>query len=253
LRSSSGRLILREDITSNLTGETAVALGPLERLPEVPFWLSVDGELMWVYDESVLPNPDPMKMKIFKAERGDGTRIVSGVGIGKGSTAREHKSGTAATLVNMNGIYVHSKLMIVDDVFLSVGSANLNRRGFYSDGECNVFSVPQALRTSADNPVRALRKQLWAEMLDIPLSIADPLLEDPVASSALFDRSYFLGNRYVEAEAFPKHVMIHNFAGGDGLVGTIFQHLGVALALAPSQTAIFNTVVDPSSSLDPFS
>jgi len=165
---------------------------------------------------------------------------------------REHKSGTAATLVNMDGVYVHSKLMIVDDVFLSVGSANLNRRGFYSDGECNVFTVPQALRTSADNPVRALRKQLWAEMFDIPLSIGDPLLEDPVASSALFDRSYFLGNRYVEAEAFPRHVMIHNFAGGDGLVGTIFQHLGVALALAPSQMAIFNTVVDPSSSLDPF-
>ena len=250
LRSSSGRLILMEDITSALSGAMAIALGPPPRIPPVPFWISVEGELMWVYDESTLFNPDPDHMKIFQVERGDATRIVSGVGTGNGATVREHKSGAAATLVNLDGIYVHSKLMIVDDVFLSVGSANLNRRGFYSDGECNVITVPEALRAGPDNPVRTLRKELWAELLDLPLAIADPLLEDPIAASALLERSYFLGNRYVEAEAFPKHVMIRNFAGGDGLVGAILNHLGFAL-LATSQLPLFNTVVDPSSSLDP--
>jgi phosphatidylserine/phosphatidylglycerophosphate/cardiolipin synthase-like enzyme len=250
LRGSSGRLMLKEDITSSLTGATAIALGPPARIPPVPFWLAVDGELMWVYDESTLPNPDPANMRMFQVERGDTTRIVSGAGGGKGASAREHKSGAAATLVHLDGIYVHAKLMIVDDVFLSVGSANLNRRGFYSDGECNLMTVPEGLRASPDNPVRALRKQLWAEVLDLPPGIGDPLLEDPIAASALFERSYFLGNRYVEAEAFPKHVMIHNFAGGDGLVGTILNHLGIAL-LAGSQLPLFDTVVDPSSGLDP--
>ncbi|KAK1935163.1 Phospholipase D alpha 1 [Phytophthora citrophthora] len=32
-------------------------------------------------------------------------------------------------------IYVHSKLLIVDDVYLSMGSANWNRRSMTSDSE----------------------------------------------------------------------------------------------------------------------
>jgi phospholipase D1/2 len=35
-------------------------------------------------------------------------------------------------------IYIHSKLMIIDDVFLTVGSANLNQRSMSSDSEINV-------------------------------------------------------------------------------------------------------------------
>lgn len=250
LRSSSGRVFVKHDIISPLTGATAIALGPPARLPEVPFWIAVEGELIWVYDESTLPNPNPENMKIFQIERGDDTRILSGVPPFKGTTAREHKAGAAATLVNLDGIYVHAKLMIVDDVFLSVGSANLNRRGFYFDGECNLFTVPQSLRAGADNPVRALRKQLWAEMLDLPLTVADPLLEDPVASSTLFDRSWFLGNRFVRAEAYPTHLMIRNFAGGDGIVFALLNHLGFAL-LTGSTQPLFDTVIDPSSPLDP--
>jgi phospholipase D1/2 len=35
-------------------------------------------------------------------------------------------------------IYIHSKLMIIDDVFLTVGSANLNQRSMSSDSEINI-------------------------------------------------------------------------------------------------------------------
>ena len=197
-----------------------------------------------------MPNSEPENMTIFRVARGDETRILSGIPPGKGAHPREHKIGSAATIVNMDGIYVHAKLMLIDDVFLSIGSANLNRRGFYSDGECNIHSVPAGLRATNGNPVRALRKRLWAEMLDIPLSMADPLLEDPVESSRLFDRSYFLGNRFVRAEAFPKQVMLRNFAGGDGLVFAALNYLGFAM-LAGSEEPLFDTVVDPSSDLDP--
>ncbi len=250
LRASSGRLILKEFISSSLTGETAVALGPIARLPDVPFWISVDGELMWIYDESTLPNPDPLNMRIFRAERGDGTRIVSGIGGGRGATPRDHDAGAAATIVNLDGIYVHAKLMIVDDVFLCIGSANLNRRGFYSDGECNAFIVPERLRSGPDNPVRAVRRQLWAEMLNLPQAVADPLLEDPLAASALFDRSCFFGNRYVEGEALPTHVLVKNFAGGNGLVGLILSQIAGAVLLPTSYDALFATIVDPSSALE---
>ena len=245
LRGSSGRLILRNSISED---SFVIELGPLERLPEVPFWLSIDGELMWVYDESPPLGPNDNK-RSFKVERGDETQLLSGLGTGKGGSPRAHQAGTAATVVKLDGIYVHAKMMIVDDVFLSVGSANLNRRGCYSDGECNLFMLPERLRADPANPVRALRKRLWAEMLDLPLGIADPLLEDPVASSALFERSYFLGNRYVQAEALPKHVMTHNFAGGDGLGTTILNHLGAGI-LVQLQPAIFDLIVDPTTKAD---
>lgn len=264
LRSSSGRVCLHADLGEELSGEKVVFLGPPHRLPPVPFWVSINGELMWVYDESVAATApgetaiDPTKAKAFKVERGDATRlvsgiesgVVSGIHLGKGPTPRAHKSGDAATVVDVSGIYVHSKLMLVDDVFLSIGSANLNRRGFYSDGECNLMSIPAALRASPNNPVRALRKKLWAEMLDLPLRVADPLLDDPVASAALFDRSYFFGNRFVRFNAFPYHVMIGNFAGGDGLVNSLLGYAGFAV-VASSQEALFDTIVDPSSDLDP--
>ena len=48
-------------------------------------------------------------------------------------------------MVDFSSIYVHAKLMVVDDVFLSLGSANLDRRGFFYDGEINAFTIPAAV------------------------------------------------------------------------------------------------------------
>lgn len=63
------------------------------------------------------------------------------------------------------GVKVHSKLMIVDDRFVSVGSANLNNRSMGLDTELNL-----AIEAEADSPVartiRALRQRLVAEHLD---------------------------------------------------------------------------------------
>jgi len=41
-------------------------------------------------------------------------------------------------------IYIHSKLMVIDDVFLTVGSANLNQRSMASDSEINIGVTGQA-------------------------------------------------------------------------------------------------------------
>lgn len=54
-------------------------------------------------------------------------------------------------------IYVHGKVSIIDDEWLSVGSANLNQRGLATDAEMNV----QALTPAAGD----LRCALWAEHL----------------------------------------------------------------------------------------
>ncbi|OBV36939.1 phospholipase D-like domain-containing protein [Janthinobacterium psychrotolerans] len=51
-------------------------------------------------------------------------------------------------------IYIHSKLMLVDDVFMTLGSANLNQRSMAVDSEINIATVDY--RVAAD-----LRKRVW--------------------------------------------------------------------------------------------
>jgi hypothetical protein len=144
---------------------------------------------------------------------------------------------------------VHAKLMLVDDVFLGVGSANLNRRGLFYDGEVQCFAVPEALRAGPQNPVLALRRRLWAEMLDLPPGAAGALLDEPVAASALFRRSPFQGNRYVPIEGLPDHFMF-GWSTGDGAVGTVLAGLGFTL-IAGNEDVFYRFVVDPTSRLDP--
>ena len=57
-------------------------------------------------------------------------------------------------------VYVHAKVAIIDDEWLTVGSANLNNRGFVTDSELNVVVRDPSL-------ARALRMELWSEHLGI--------------------------------------------------------------------------------------
>jgi phosphatidylserine/phosphatidylglycerophosphate/cardiolipin synthase-like enzyme len=59
-------------------------------------------------------------------------------------------------------VYVHSKICIVDDQWLTLGSANLNERSLFNDSEANVCCEDQALAT-------ALRERLWSEHLEMPI------------------------------------------------------------------------------------
>jgi phosphatidylserine/phosphatidylglycerophosphate/cardiolipin synthase-like enzyme len=68
-------------------------------------------------------------------------------------------------------IYVHAKVAIVDDEWLTVGSANLNARGLVTDGEMNAVVCDAQL-------ARNLRVDLWAEHLRLPreqVAQADPV------------------------------------------------------------------------------
>lgn len=82
--------------------------------------------------------------------------------------------------VGETAIYVHAKLMIVDDAILSIGSANLNNRSLGLDSECNVFidSTRPANRHAAA-AIAALRYSLLAEHLG---------LEEPAVAEALDGR-----------------------------------------------------------------
>ena len=69
-------------------------------------------------------------------------------------------------------IYVHAKDAIVDDEWLTIGSANLNNRGLRTDGEINAVARDPAV-------ARALRVELWAEHLG--MEPAEVAAADPVA------------------------------------------------------------------------
>jgi phosphatidylserine/phosphatidylglycerophosphate/cardiolipin synthase-like enzyme len=66
-------------------------------------------------------------------------------------------------------VYVHAKIGIVDDRWLTIGSANLNEHSLFNDSEVNVVLHDEAL-------VRAARLRLWSEHLE-----RDDVDGDPVA------------------------------------------------------------------------
>jgi phosphatidylserine/phosphatidylglycerophosphate/cardiolipin synthase-like enzyme len=67
-------------------------------------------------------------------------------------------------------VYVHAKIGIVDDDWLTIGSANLNEHSLFNDTELNVVCRDPAL-------VRDTRLRLWAEHLERPVS---EIAGDPV-------------------------------------------------------------------------
>ena len=59
-------------------------------------------------------------------------------------------------------IYVHAKVMIVDDAFLKIGSANMNNRSLGLDSECDLALLDEKQHRAC---VRQVRERLMAEHL----------------------------------------------------------------------------------------
>ena len=60
-------------------------------------------------------------------------------------------------------VYVHAKLAVIDDRWLTVGSANLNDRSLFNDTELNLVVYDPGI-------ARTTRQRLWAEHLELPLA-----------------------------------------------------------------------------------
>jgi phosphatidylserine/phosphatidylglycerophosphate/cardiolipin synthase-like enzyme len=77
---------------------------------------------------------------------GDGRRFLA-------ATISARTGGT------VDPLYVHAKVGIVDDRWLTIGSANLNAHSLFNDTEVNVVACDAAL-------ARATRMRLWSEHLE---------------------------------------------------------------------------------------
>ena len=82
----------------------------------------------------------------------------------------------ACTLYAIGGekdwpVYVHAKVGIVDDAWMTIGSANLNEHSLFNDTEMNLVTHDPRL-------ARQTRLRLWSEHLQRPVT---DLQEEPVA------------------------------------------------------------------------
>jgi phosphatidylserine/phosphatidylglycerophosphate/cardiolipin synthase-like enzyme len=253
-----GRMVLRTDVH---TGEVEIVVGPSERCPTPPFWAFVESELMYV--EAVVPNgagtgpigdqdaqnPDPPDQTWQRL-----TVVRSSSATPRwGAKSDNHDKGSCVLAVQIPAIYVHAKLILIDDVFASIGSTNFNRRSMEHDGELHAFALPQALKRDPLNPALRLRCRIWAEHLGLPPEVGLSLLADPAAALAYFDRSWYRGSRWRS---------LLGALGADGVpaipmpaAGSAFMTLvGVAegLILDTDQAEIWAGIVDPTTAGDPF-
>lgn len=138
-------------------------------------------------------------------------------------------------------IYVHAKLMIVDDQILRIGSANLNNRSLGLDSECDVFiDCERPGNAHACDGIRALRLSLLAEH--------SGLAEDAVAG--LLDRAGSMAGMIAAAASAdpqnPRSLRPYQPRDQDGLAASLAETQTLdperpedLLAITPARRGLF--------------
>ncbi len=113
------------------------------------------------------PTPDFRLLVLLPAKPNTGTDDTRGVLAELLEADRDHGRVFASTLYARSGpradpIYVHAKVAIVDDAWLTVGSANLNEHSLFNDTEMNIVTHDPEL-------ARDTRLRLWSEHLELPV------------------------------------------------------------------------------------
>ena len=146
-------------------------------------------------------------------------------------------------------VYVHSKHLIVDDVWMSIGSANLNYRSTTYDFEINASMVGGLLDFGGSDLVRRQRIEIARQMLGLPAAYA-PLVADPEAMFAQLKALEAKGDQPAHGlhplgpmctKLDPDYVKKVGDAAFDGNVDTVSQ-LGMN---DPTIDAIACSVIDP--------
>lgn len=86
---------------------------------------------------------------------------------------------------NGDEVYVHSKHMIVDDVWMSIGSSNSGYRSMTYDFEIDAAIIGKELYKGGTAVVRSQRVELWRRHLNMPESLGH-ILQDPYSGFRLF-------------------------------------------------------------------
>jgi phosphatidylserine/phosphatidylglycerophosphate/cardiolipin synthase-like enzyme len=240
--SSRGRTLLKNPVDAVAT-QVRVADGI--RVPDTPCWAWIAGELVLVTKKNLDTLSGESTLEVVRGPNGDHQDVW----------AREHPAGAPVTFTHLDDVFIHAKIVLIDDVYASIGSANMNRRSMFHDGELNAMVVPGRLRAAADNPVRALRCRIWGDHLGLPPRAAEAELADPLAALPLFHRARAAGN------PLTRHQLLDN-TESEGMevpltepdaidvIKTIFSGLG-QVGGDVAKAALWRTLIDPTTSLDP--
>jgi phosphatidylserine/phosphatidylglycerophosphate/cardiolipin synthase-like enzyme len=119
------------------------------------------------------PSEDFRVVAVLPARPKDGADVSRGAVSALIDADSGHERFLACTLYARTGplrdlVYVHSKIGIVDDRWLTIGSANLNERSMFNDSEVNVVTLDERL-------ARGTRLRLWEEHLETSEVDADPI------------------------------------------------------------------------------
>lgn len=159
--------------------------------------------------EIVLINPVTAEGWLEQAAM-DTARVQLLHAIAENDHARRFRVYTPLTSAGTS-IYVHAKLMIVDDEIIRVGSANMNNRSLGLDTECDVFiDAARPGNAHVVSAITALRHTLLAEHCGLEVDRVRELLERHGTMTAMIDASPLQGKRLepftlrplTEAESF---------------------------------------------------
>jgi phosphatidylserine/phosphatidylglycerophosphate/cardiolipin synthase-like enzyme len=117
------------------------------------------------------PTPDFRLVVILPSRANQGeedTRGMLQTLIDADGDAGRLTAGTVSAVASedVERVYVHAKVAVVDDRWLTIGSANLNGRGLFNDTEANVVTHDPRL-------ARQTRLRLWSEHLGLPIEEVD--------------------------------------------------------------------------------
>lgn len=161
-------------------GEFSVLAAYLHALREAQRFIYLENQFLWsaeVVDVLIdklrnPPHPDFRLLLVLPLRPNNGKDTTRGQ-LGRLIGADDHQRLLATTLLGPTaaspGVYVHAKVGIIDDRWLTIGSANLNEHSLYNDTEMNILTVDEDL-------ARTTRIRLWSEHLGLP---SDHLDGDP--------------------------------------------------------------------------
>jgi phosphatidylserine/phosphatidylglycerophosphate/cardiolipin synthase-like enzyme len=160
-------------------GEFSILDGYLRALRSAERLIYLENQFLWsteVVDVLVdklrrPPHPDFRMLLVLPAKPSSGADTTRGQ-LGRILDADNDAGRVLAVTVNahagdhVGALYVHAKVGIVDDRWLTIGSANLNEHSLFNDTEVNILTLDHEL-------ARRTRLQLWAEHLERPESDID--------------------------------------------------------------------------------
>ncbi len=162
-------------------GDFGILESYLRALKAAQRFIYIENQFLWSPEvEAVLqdkiehpPHPDFRIVLVLPAKPNSGSDDTRGM-LACLIEADDDACVLACTLYARSGkhadpVYIHAKIAIVDDEWLTLGSANLNEHSLFNDTEMNVVTHDSEL-------VRATRLRLWAEHLELQ---ADDIPEDP--------------------------------------------------------------------------